>query len=218
MRAEDYDAWYRTPCGRWIGETEFELLRRLLQPAPDATLLDVGCGTGYFTRRFAETSRAPVVGLDPDNDWLDYARAHRVADELFIAGRAEALPFRDWQFDCTISVTALCFVADQAQALRELVRVTRRRLVLGLLNRHSILHWQKGRGHGSGAYRGARWHSIEEARAMLAGLPVRNLHIATAVHFPQGGVWAQRIERRLTRGRRWGSFLALAGDIVWDDS
>ncbi len=58
--AAAYDAWYDTPRGRWIGEREFRLAQCLLAPQPGETLLDVGCGTGWFTRRFAAT------GLRPD--------------------------------------------------------------------------------------------------------------------------------------------------------
>ena len=39
--------------GRWIGQLEYSLVRGLLKPIPDESLLDVGCGTGYFTRCFA---------------------------------------------------------------------------------------------------------------------------------------------------------------------
>ena len=41
MRPEDYDAWYRTPRGAWIGETEYRLLWNLLAPRPGERLLDV---------------------------------------------------------------------------------------------------------------------------------------------------------------------------------
>jgi hypothetical protein len=79
--AEDYEAWYHTPRGRWIGDTEFRLLRSVLNAAPGATLLDVGCGTGYFTRRFAGECGLAVLGLDPDADWLAYAATHGVGTE-----------------------------------------------------------------------------------------------------------------------------------------
>ena len=32
MNPADYDAWYATPRGRWIGETEYALAARLLAP------------------------------------------------------------------------------------------------------------------------------------------------------------------------------------------
>ena len=34
---EQYDAWYRTPRGAWIGETEHRLLRKALAPLPNET-------------------------------------------------------------------------------------------------------------------------------------------------------------------------------------
>jgi ubiquinone/menaquinone biosynthesis C-methylase UbiE len=70
MNAADYDAWYRTARGAWIGEFECRLLQRLPQAEPGESLLDVGCGTGYFTRRFAAKSGLHVVGLDPNASWL----------------------------------------------------------------------------------------------------------------------------------------------------
>jgi hypothetical protein len=42
MTPADYDAWYDTPRGRWIGETEFSLLHHLLAPQPGETLLENG--------------------------------------------------------------------------------------------------------------------------------------------------------------------------------
>jgi SAM-dependent methyltransferase len=209
--AERYDAWYRTPRGAWIGETEFRLLRDMLAPRRGESLLDVGCGTGYFTRRFARDAGVAATGLDPDRSWLDYARAHAAAGERYLAGVAEALPFADRSFDLSVSVTALCFVAAQREAVREMLRVTRRRFAIGLLNRGSLLYRAKA---GIGAYRGAHWHTPQEVRALFAGLPVRRLELRSAVFLPHGGVFARAAEGLLPQ--RWlrGALLAVAGDVT----
>lgn len=51
MKPADYDAWYDTPRGRWIGETEYALAARMLTAQPDDSLLDVGCGKGHKMAR-----------------------------------------------------------------------------------------------------------------------------------------------------------------------
>ena len=212
-RAADYDSWYRTPRGAWIGGVEYRLLSRLLEALPGETLLDVGSGTGYFTRRFAADGLA-VTGLDPNPEWLAFAEANARSWEEFVAGRAERLPFADRSFDLAVSVAALCFVREQQQALREMLRVTRRRFALGLLNRNSVLYLQKGRGGGTGAYRGAHWHSAMEIRSLFAGLPVENLAIRSAVFLPGGGMLARSAERVLPGWLPWGALIVAAGDVV----
>ncbi len=211
--AARYDAWYHTPRGEWIGETEFALLRDALGAQPGDTVLDVGCGTGHFTRLFAERAGVRIVGLDPDLAWLRFARSHARAGEAYVAGRAERLPFRDASVDHAIAVTSLCFIRDQDAALREIVRVTRKRLALGLLNRRSILYLQKGRRGGVGAYRGAHWHTAAEIRAQLARLPLRDVRLASAVFLPGGGPFAQWLEQRLPTGRLAGAFLLALADV-----
>ncbi len=70
MLTAEYDAWYQTPRGRGIGEPESGRWLRMLEARPGDSLLDVGCGTGYFTRQFARTDKLAVAGLDPNRDWL----------------------------------------------------------------------------------------------------------------------------------------------------
>ena len=211
MDAATYDAWYHTPRGRWIGEVEYRLLYRMLAPVPDATLLDIGCGTGYFTRRFAQDAGLRLTGLDPDGDGLAYARAHGRPNEVYVAGDARELPFPDASFDFVVSVTALCFIQDRRRALQEILRVTRKRFALGLLNRHSMLYRQKGRDGGTGAYRGAHWHTINEIHDLLRGLAVRDVRVRTAVFVPSAGAAAQVIERFAPNLLPWGAFIAVVG-------
>ena len=213
MDAAAYDAWYQSPRGAWIGGTEYRLLHRLLRPETGNSLLDVGCGTGYFTRRFAREAGLRVTGLDPDRGAIDYARAHGGNNETYLAGDALQLPFPDAGFDFSLSVTALCFIEDQKRALSEIIRVARKGFALGLLNRHSLLFRDKGRQGGAGAYRGAHWHTADEVFDLLSGLAVEQVRIRTAVFLPSGTAAARIVERLTPNVAPWGAFLAVAGRV-----
>lgn len=211
MNPADYDAWYATPRGRWIGETEYALAARQLEAQPGETLLDVGCGTGWFSRR-AAAGGLVVTGLDPDAASLDFARAHSSPALRWVDGDARALPFADASFDHLLSIAALCFINDERRAVAECVRVARRRFAIGWLNRASLLYWQKGRGGGSGAYRGARWHARAEVQTLFDGLPVRNLAVRSAVFLPSASQPARWLERCAPALLPWGGLLIVAGE------
>lgn len=49
-----YDAWYQSAKGNWIGQQEFPTLLKLFTPKGGQSLLDVGCGTGYFSQHFQQ--------------------------------------------------------------------------------------------------------------------------------------------------------------------
>jgi SAM-dependent methyltransferase len=206
-----YDAWYATPRGHWIGETEYRLASRHLVPRPGESLLDVGCGTGWFSRRVAADDLR-VTGLDPDAGWLGYARGRSSLVLNWVEGDAGALPFADDSFDYVLSIAALCFVDDATQAVVECMRVARRRFAIGWLNRASLLHWRKGRAGGSGAYRGARWHTASEVRALFAGLPVRELKLRSAIFLPSGNCGARWLEHAMPNELPWGGLLLAFGE------
>lgn len=200
-----YERWYHSARGRWIAEREYALLERLLGPRPGERLLDVGCGTGHFSRRFAQAGLA-VTGIDPDAAALAYAGGLG-GGVRYVRGAAERLPFPDASFDRSIAVTSLCFVARPAAAVREMLRVTRGPVVLGLLNRRSLLYRRK---RGRGGYRGARWDTVEGARRWLpAADPRLELHWRSAVFLPGGGTLARLIERLVPERVLLGAFLAV---------
>lgn len=208
MNAAEYDAWYHTPRGRWIGTREYELVRRQLAARPAETLLDVGCGTGWFTRRFAQAGLI-ATGLDPNAEWLAYARTHSRPDLRWVEGDARHLPFADGSFDHVISIAALCFVADGRQAVAEIVRVARRRFAIGWLNRNSLLYRLKS---GRGAYRGARWHTAAELRRLFSGLPIASLSLTSAIFLPGAGSCARLVEGLLPNRLPWGALVVAAGE------
>jgi ubiquinone/menaquinone biosynthesis C-methylase UbiE len=94
-----------------------------------AAVLDVGSGDGSFTRELARRG-AHVTGLECSEAQLALCdEVPRVADERYVAGVGEALPFPGQHFDATVFRASLHHVppARMADALREAGRVTRQR-------------------------------------------------------------------------------------------
>lgn len=201
-----YEAWYHTPRGAWIGDTEFELLRAQLKPARGASVLDVGCGTGYFTRHFSYAGLL-ATGIDTDSTAIHYAKSKRLAGERYLIGDASTLPFPDRHFDYGVAITSFCFIADPARALIELARVSRQRIAVGLLNRHSLLYLQKGRHGGQGAYRGAHWHTPQEVRHLFTQCGMPRITLRSAIFLPNGGGLASRLETIMPARMLLGAFL-----------
>jgi SAM-dependent methyltransferase len=135
--AARYEAWYTTARGRRADLAEQSLLARLLAPFPTAqNALEVGCGTGHFTRWLA--GRLPcAVGLDRAPAMLVEARRHLPRLPL-VQGEAHHLPVRSRAVDLCVYVTTLEFVEHPPLALAEAVRVARHGVLVVALNRWSL--------------------------------------------------------------------------------
>ncbi|MCU1717772.1 malonyl-ACP O-methyltransferase BioC [Pseudomonas sp. 5P_3.1_Bac2] len=102
-----------------------QLLTRLPAQLQAPRWLDLGCGTGHFSRALAERfpgSRG--VAVDIAEGMLRHARPLAGA-EYFVAGDAERLPLREQSCDLLFSSLALQWCGDFAAVLREAKRVLR---------------------------------------------------------------------------------------------
>lgn len=117
---------------------EYILAAEYLDLSPGVRLLDVACGTGNFTRHFADVLRelgagddpSLIVGLDMSEPMLDkaaeYLKASEMVDEIFLVrGDATRLPFQRGAFDRVHCAGALHMMEDPDEALRHFARVLR---------------------------------------------------------------------------------------------
>jgi SAM-dependent methyltransferase len=165
---EHYEEWYQGRWGKEALSLEQALIYRLLDPRPGERLLDIGCGTGVHLSRLHGTGLL-LTGLDPSSAMLEQARLRLHSGVDLVPGSAEHLPFSDNEFDLSMMINTLEFVDDPEDALAEACRVTRRRLVLGVLNRYGLtsMHRRLKGWLGDTFYRHARFYSIWELRAMV---------------------------------------------------
>ncbi|MGK8558355.1 class I SAM-dependent methyltransferase [Nocardia gipuzkoensis] len=104
---------------------------------PGDRTLDVGCGTGYLTRRLAARAESgTVLGVEPSAAALDRARALTKAPNCtYTVGIAESLPCEDDSFDVVANCLMLHHLPEdvRATAVGEMYRVLRPggRLLIG---------------------------------------------------------------------------------------
>lgn len=91
------------------------LLRHI--PRPCDAVLELGCGTGEFSRRLASLARK-VVALDLSAEMIRVARSRSAerSNIEYVIGDMTTLPLRRSGFDCVVSLNTLHHV-DAVQAL-----------------------------------------------------------------------------------------------------
>ncbi|QCR36953.1 class I SAM-dependent methyltransferase [Nissabacter sp. SGAir0207] len=101
-------------------------LAELLADAPQARLLDIGCGAGHASF-VAAGAVAEVTAYDLSEQMLavveQAARDRQLGNIRVAQGAAESLPFADGAFDVVISRYSAHHWHDVGQALREVRRV-----------------------------------------------------------------------------------------------
>ncbi len=98
----------------------------MIQKAADGRergwVLDNGCGVGLYLERLAPAA-VRAIGLELDRDRsVEAARRHPAV----VRGGGECLPFPEGALDLVLSHEVIEHVADDAAALKEIIRVLRR--------------------------------------------------------------------------------------------
>jgi 2-polyprenyl-3-methyl-5-hydroxy-6-metoxy-1,4-benzoquinol methylase len=109
-------------------------LESLFTRADPQSILDVGCGEGVLTERWAQRlGEKPVVGLDLPDAKLEAEWAARRRENLeFRTFDGGDLPFADGSFDLVAATEVLEHVPDPERTLAEMARVAARHLLVSV--------------------------------------------------------------------------------------
>ena len=131
-----------------VRKIALNILADVVRSAPHiTTAIDVGCGRGDFTMEL--TKRFPqlveVSGCDFSKETLSIAKGNAASLDRVSFYEAELLdiPFADQFFDVTLCINVLHHIhpSDQAKALSELARITRKYLLLEVKNQENV-YWR----------------------------------------------------------------------------
>lgn len=134
VRIYESRLWRRSPLLTLLTgisfDREYSLIAAALQIDTANRILDLACGPGIYTRRFAQhRPEAAVVGMDLSAPMLRYAvrraREARLANVALVRGDALAFPFRANLFDGVNCCGALHLFPDIDEVLSEIRRVLR---------------------------------------------------------------------------------------------
>jgi 2-polyprenyl-3-methyl-5-hydroxy-6-metoxy-1,4-benzoquinol methylase len=109
-------------------------LDELFEQAAAQSLLDVGCGEGVLTHRWAQQlGDRRVVGIDLDDPRLHALWEGRQAPNLeYRVMKAENLPFGDGEFDVGAAIEVLEHVPDPDHTIAEMARVASGHLLVSV--------------------------------------------------------------------------------------
>jgi len=130
-----YDKYGSTnPVVRRLMRTFEGALAELFTRAAPGSVLDVGCGEGVLTYRWAEQlGDRRIVGIDLEDPGLRSEWAARRRPNLeYQAMAAEKLPFAAGEFDLAAAIEVLEHVPDPRRTLAEMTRVASRHLLVSV--------------------------------------------------------------------------------------
>jgi len=108
-------------------------LEELFVKADPASLLDVGCGEGVLTHKWAQRIDGTVVGIDLDDPQLHAEWEKRSCPNLeYRVMKAENLPFADDEFDMASAIEVLEHVPDPEHTVAEMARVASGHLLVSV--------------------------------------------------------------------------------------
>jgi ubiquinone/menaquinone biosynthesis C-methylase UbiE len=216
ISASRYDLWYQTREGKVFDLFEKQAFLKLMGTVlPGNNLLEVGCGTGWWSSFFSQKGFS-VTGVDISPEMIAVAREKNIASATFQVADAHNLPFADNFFPTSAAITSLEFMGEALKVVEEMIRCTQRpggTIYLGFLNPLAKINIKRRKKKNS-FYAKARFFTIEEIHRTFSRFgEVQTTVCAFPIPVKLGprGIWLDRLETKI--GFKHGAFIATRVDL-----
>lgn len=122
----------------WDGDRENVLVEHIIDAIPKGinNVLDVGCGSGYLLSNIR--SSFGIYGMDLSHNRI-MAASSRLPHCKFIESKAEEIAIKPDSFDLIVLSEVLEHIPEYKKALRELVDVAKRYIIITVPNEKEII-------------------------------------------------------------------------------
>ena len=128
---EEFNRWAEAGRGDSMEQDHLPITLPVLSKmrlAASDNVLDVGCGSGWLSRRIGKTvSEGRLVGMDISDEMIRIARRNS-ADQhnlMFVVGEVAEIPWQPDFFSHVISVESAYYWPNPAAGIKEIFRVLR---------------------------------------------------------------------------------------------
>lgn len=126
---EEFNRWAEAGRGDGMEQDHLPITLPVLAKmrfAPNDNVLDVGCGSGWLSRRLGKmVPEGRVVGMDISDEMIRIARRHSLDPHnlLFVVGEVAEIPWEPNFFTHAISVESAYYWPNPAGGVKEIFRV-----------------------------------------------------------------------------------------------
>lgn len=136
--AKEYDSRrFGSEPGKIIDKRQKKVLLEFLRGMPkNSKIIEVGCGSGRFLEFLGKNGFKNLYGIDQSKEMLKIAGRRTKAN--LRKGDIYNIPFKKDFFDVVFSIHVLMHLKKPEQALKEMVRIAKRRIIFEVNNKNSI--------------------------------------------------------------------------------
>jgi len=124
----------KNPIQKFLIKNFFSLLISLIKPLKVESILDAGCGEGFTMGKLLEEKVCKKIeGIEYEKDAISLGK--KLYPYLIIKqGSVYELPYKNNSFDLVICTEVLEHLDEPAKALKEILRVTKKNLIISVPN------------------------------------------------------------------------------------
>jgi 2-polyprenyl-3-methyl-5-hydroxy-6-metoxy-1,4-benzoquinol methylase len=124
----------KNPVQKFLINNFFSTLLSLAKPLNPESILDAGCGEGFTLNKLAENGIGKrIEGIEYSRDAISFGK--NLFPELVIKeGSVYELPYKKSSFDLVTCTEVLEHLEEPAKALQEMLRVSKKYLIISVPN------------------------------------------------------------------------------------